>query len=202
MPISTDVRKYGETALEQGKLALDEARKPWYAAVGATDLAFDQLREQFKELPTEAQGRLRRLQSGAGQVDAAQLRDAVGTATTQARDAVGIATTQARDAVGTATTQARDVVGTATTQAREVYEAYLTQARETYEALAHRGELVVRRLRRSPEVRSAFDRTEDLLSDAETTVQKSEQKVTRPGRITTRTPAARKAPAKRTAAKG
>ena len=66
MPITTDVRKYGETALEQGKLALDEARKPWYAAVGATDLAYDQIREQFKELPTEAQGRLRRLQSGAG----------------------------------------------------------------------------------------------------------------------------------------
>lgn len=163
MPISTDVRKYGETVLEQGKVALDEARKPWYAAVGATDLAYDQLREQLKELPTEAQARLRGLQSGAGQLDATQLRDAVETAATQAR---------------------------------EVYAAYLTQARETYESLAHRGELVVRRLRRSPEVRSAFDRTEDQLSDAGTTVEKAEQKVTSPGRVTTRKPPARTTPAK------
>lgn len=166
MSISPDVRKYGETVLEQGKVALDEARKPWYAAVGATDLAYGQLREQLKELPAEAQARLRTLQSGAGQIDAAHLREAVETATGQAR---------------------------------EVYGLYVTQARDTYESLAHRGELVVRRLRRSPQVRSTFDRAEELLSDAESTVEKAEQKVTRPGGTSTRKGPARKAPAKRPA---
>jgi len=168
MPISTDVRKYGETVLEQGKVALDEARKPWYAAVGATDLAYGQLRGQLKELPAEAQARLRSLQSGAGQIDTAHLRGAVETATTQAREAYG---------------------------------AYLTQARETYESLAHRGELVVRRLRRSPEVRGAFDKAEELLSDAEATVERTEQKVTGPNGTATRKAPARKAPARRPATK-
>jgi exonuclease VII small subunit len=171
MPISTDVRKYRETALEQGKVALDEARKPWYAAVGATDLAYGQLREQLgqlKELPAEAQVRLRGLQAGAGQIDTAHLREAVQTAGSQAR---------------------------------EVYGAYLTQARETYESLAHRGELVVRRLRRGPKVRGAFDKAEELLSDAEATVAKAEQKATQPGEPTTRKAPARKVPAKRPATK-
>jgi exonuclease VII small subunit len=177
MPITTDVRKYGETVLEQGKVALDEARKPWLAAVGATELAVGQLREQLKELPTEVEARLRRLQSGAGQIDAANLRDAFGTAATQAR---------------------------------QTYGAYVAQAREKYDDFAHRGDLVVRRIRRSPEVREAFDRTEQLLTDAEKTVEAAEDKVTRPtgttrkppaGTAAARTAPARKATAKRSSAK-
>lgn len=177
MPITTDVRKYGETVLEQGKVALDEARKPWYAAVGAGELAYGQLQQQLTQLPVEVQTRLRKLQENAGQLDAAQLRDAVEAAAEQAREAAG---------------------------------TVATQARETYESLAHRGELVVRRLRRSPEVRGAFDKAEELVSEAGETIGKAEEKVTRPGRTTTRKPAtarttspttARKAPAKRPATK-
>ena len=55
MSLTTDVRKYGETVLEQGKQALDEARKPWYAAVGAGDLAYDQIQQQLTQLPAEVQ---------------------------------------------------------------------------------------------------------------------------------------------------
>lgn len=173
MSISTDVRKYGETVLEQGKVALDEARKPWYAAVGAGELAYGQLQAQ---LPTEVQARLRALQSVPGQLDATQLRGAVETAAEQARGAA---------------------------------ETYATQARETYESLAHRGELVVRRLRRSPEVQGVFAKAEELVAETGETVEKAEEKVTRPGRATTRKPAtsrttsttARKAPAKRPATK-
>ena len=164
MSIPDDVRKYGETVLEQGKVALDEARKPWLAAVGATDLAYGQLREQLKDLPAEAQTRLRRLQSGAAQIDPVHLRDAVETATSQAR---------------------------------QVYAAYATQARETYQSLAHRGELVVRRLRRSPQVRGAFGEAEELLVRAESAVERAEEKVTRP--TGTRNAPARKATAKRAA---
>jgi methyl-accepting chemotaxis protein len=175
--ITTDVRKYRETVLQQSKLALDEARKPWYAAVGAGDLAYGQLQRQLTQLPVEVQDRLRRLQSGAAQVDAAHLRDAVETAAGQAR---------------------------------EVYAAYVGQARETYESLAHRGELVVRRLRRSPEVREAFDKAEELIAEAGETVEKVgekveqvDEKVTRPAG-TRRAPGgtpARKAPAKRAGAR-
>jgi hypothetical protein len=163
MPLSTDdVRKYGETVLEQSKIALDEARKPWLAAVGATELAYGQIREQLKDLPTE----LRKLRTGAGQIDAAQVRDAVEGAAGTARQAAG---------------------------------TYATAARETYQTLAHRGELVVRRIRRSPEVGETFGKAEGILAGAEKAVEHAENKVTRPTG-TTRTAPARKTPAK-TAAK-
>ena len=51
MPITDEVRKVGETVLEQGKVALDEARKPWYAAVGAGELAARQLPAPLSQLP-------------------------------------------------------------------------------------------------------------------------------------------------------
>lgn len=180
MPITDDVRKYGETVLEQGKVALDEARKPWYAAVGAGDLAYGQLSQQLTQLPAEVQARVRKLQTVPAQLDPGAVRGAVETATSQGM---------------------------------KVYGFYTAQARETYETLAHRGELVVRKLRRSPEVRETFDRVEELVADAgETvakageTVAKAEDAVTKPGPTTTRKPAAaatpataRKASAKRTA---
>ena len=181
MPITDDVRKYGETVLEQGKQALDEARKPWYAAVGASDLAYDRIQKQVAQLPTEVQERLRRLRGTAGELDGIHLRAAVGTAAEQAK---------------------------------ETYVAYTGLAREQYESLAHRGELVVRRLRRSPEVREAFDKAEDLISEtgdkvseagdkvsrAGDKVAQAEDKVTKPGEMKTAAPrrtTARKAPAKR-----
>lgn len=168
--IPDEVRKARETVLEQGKVALEEARKPWYAAVGAGELAYGQLQAQLTQLPAEVQARVRKLQTGGRQLDATTLRSAVENAAEQAAGAYG---------------------------------TYAAQARDTYESLAHRGELVVRRLRRSPEVRETFDRAEDVVADAGKAVAKAEEKVTRPGRPVTsrqatKTPPARKAPAKRT----
>jgi cell division septation protein DedD len=177
MPITDDVRKYGETVLEQGRLALDEARKPWYAAVGAGELAASQLQAQLSQLPAEVQARIRKLQHN-GQFDPAVVRQAVENATAEGLKAYG---------------------------------TYAAQAKETYETLAHRGELVVRRLRRSPEVTETFEKAQDLVAEAAGTVAVAEEKVTKPGPTTTRKPAApksstakatattaRKAPAKRT----
>jgi exonuclease VII small subunit len=181
MPITDDVRKYGETVLEQGRLALDEARKPWYAAVGAGELAASQLQTQLSQLPAEVQARIRKLQQA--QLDPAVVRQAVENATAEGLKAYG---------------------------------TYAAQAKETYETLAHRGELVVRRLRRSPEVTETFEKAQDLVAEAAGTVAVAEEKVTKPGPTTTRKPAAaksstarsstakatpttaRKAPAKRT----
>ena len=178
MPITDEVRKVGETVLEQGKVALDEARKPWYAAVGAGELAASQLQAQLSQLPAEVQTAIRKLQSNGKQFDPAVVREAVENATAEGLKAYG---------------------------------TYAAQAKETYETLAHRGELVVRRLRRSPEVTETFEKAQELVADAGKTVAAAEEKVTKPGRTTTRKPAtaktatakatpstARKAPAKRT----
>ena len=166
--IPDEVRKYRETVLEQGKVALEEARKPWYAAVGAGELAYGQLQAQLSQLPTEVQARLRKLQSGGRPLDAATVRSAVENAAGQAAGAYG---------------------------------AYTAQARQTYESLAHRGELVVRRLRRSPEVTETFEEAEDVVADAGEAVATAEEKVTRPGPATTRKPAAKTAPARKAPAR-
>jgi hypothetical protein len=86
MPTSTDVRKYGETVLEQSKVALGEARKPLLAAVGATNLAFDQLRAQLKDLPAETQEQLKKLQDRATTLDRTRVRKAVEEYAEQARE--------------------------------------------------------------------------------------------------------------------
>ncbi len=166
MPITDDVRKYGGTVL-------DEARKPWYAAVGAGELAYGQLSQQLTQLPAEVQARVRKLQTVPEKLDP---------------------------------TAVREVVETATSQSMKVYGFYTTQAKETYESLAHRGELVVRRLRRSPEVKETFGKAQELVAEAGEAVAAAEDTVTKPGPTATRKPAApkatstaRKAPAKRTA---
>ena len=168
MPITDDVRKYRETVLEQGKVALEEARKPWYAAVGASEFAYERLQTQLTQLPAEVQARVRKLQSGGRQIDAAAVRSAVETAAEQAAGAYG---------------------------------TYTAQARDTYESLAHRGELVVRRLRRSPEVKDTFATAGDAVADAGKAVSEAEETVTQPGRPTTPKPAAKTAPARKAPAK-
>jgi PHD/YefM family antitoxin component YafN of YafNO toxin-antitoxin module len=169
MPITDDVRKYRETVLEQGKVALEEVRKPWYAAVGASEFAYERLQTQLTQLPAEVQARMRKLQSGGRQLDPTTVRSAVENAAEQAAGAYG---------------------------------TYAAQARDTYESLAHRGELVVRRLRRSDEVKETFEKVGDAVADAGKAVSKTEDAVTRPGRqTTTRKPAAKTAPARKTPAK-
>ncbi len=169
MPTSTDVRKYTDTVVEQSKAALAEARKPLLAWVGATDLAYDRLRSQLKELPIETQARVKKLQEraqgGVPTVDPVQVSARV-----------------------------RQAVENYATHARETYDGYREQAREQYDTLSHRGELVVRRLRRRPELRAAFEQTEKLVEEAE------EQVILKPASDTSAA-SARKAPARKAPAR-
>jgi len=169
MPITDDVRKYRETVLEQGKVALEEVRKPWYAAVGASEFAYERLQTQLSQLPAEVQARVRKLQSNGRELDATAVRSAVENAAEHAAGAYG---------------------------------TYAAQARDTYESLAHRGELVVRRIRRSDEVKETFEKAGDVVADAGKAVGKAEDAVTRPGRpATTPKPAAQTAPARKAPAR-
>ena len=45
MPITADVRKFGDTLVAQGKVTITESTKPLYALVGANDLAVEKLRD-------------------------------------------------------------------------------------------------------------------------------------------------------------
>src|SRR6266536_1706741 len=155
MPTNTDYRKYADTVVEQGKAAFDEARKPLLAWVGATDLAYDRLRSQLKELPARAQG-------GVESLDPVQLSARV-----------------------------RQAVESYASQARHAYDDYREQAREQYATLSHRGELVVRRLRR----------TEKLVEEAEEQVTGKPASGASTGSTTSSSSAARKAPARKAPAR-
>jgi heparin binding hemagglutinin HbhA len=173
---TTDVKKYGETVLEQGKAAIDEVRKPWFAAVGATSLAYVQLRDQLSELPAGTQERLRKLQERAVELPAE---------------------TQERLKKWQELAGERIDPALVSEKVRHAFEDYAAQAKETYESLAQRGEQVVRTLRRDPRVTTAFAETEELVERAEELV--TEKPVT-PAKAAGRT-TPRKAPARRTTTK-
>jgi len=170
MPTSTDVRKYAGTVLEQGKAAVDEARKPLYAWVGVTELAYDRLRSQLGELPEQAQAGAKKLraraQGGVPALDPAQV-----------------------------TALVRQALESYAAQARKAYDTYREQAREQYETLSHRGELVVGRLSQRPQVRAAFARTERLLGRSGKLVEEDEEQPT--GAPASTDPEARKSPARK-----
>lgn len=178
-PRPTDPRTYGEAVIDQGKAALDEVRKPLLAAVGATDLAVGQIRASLRDFPAGPQQRLRALQDEA----LAQLRRLQERAQT---GSTPVDPTQVRQAVQTYTAQARDAYGT-----------YSAQARETYDTLTHRGELVVRRLRRSPELRHGFEEAGELLERVDGAVERAGDGIDSTQRtVTGKRPGANTAPRK------
>ena len=137
MRSTVDVRKYGETMREQGKTSIEEARKLMHAWVGVTDLAYQRVLGELKDLDAKAQ--MEKLQARARKLTVADVRK---------------------------------------------------QARTSYADLAKRGEKVIRDLRRRPQTRLVFTRTEKALKDTEKRVEEAEEHVT--GRPT-RKPAAQKA---------
>ena len=200
--MSTPLRKkYGDAVLEQGKVALDEVRKPLFAVVGATELAYDQIRTQLKDLPVEAQAQLRKLPVEAQtQLKKLPTEAQAQLKKLQERAQSGISPIQVRQTVEQAAQTVEQAAQNAAAQTREAYGTYRSQAQETYEALAHRGELLVRRLRRRPEARNAFEETEAAIGRTEKMVEQAGEKVTSKPAVA---PAAvhkapaRKAPARR-----
>lgn len=151
MQITTsDVRKAGETVLEQ-------SRKPLLAAVGAGDLAVTQIAGQLSQLSQLSQRGQRRGQSQLG-----QLKDL--PAGTQA---------QLRRLQSRVQTRVSEVSPDAV---RAAVGAYVAQARTLYVGLAERGEQVSEKVftkvRTQPQVRralgglaGAFDTLEDSIED-------------------------------------
>ena len=62
MPITTEVKKFGDTIVTQSKTTLADSTKPLYAFVGAQDLAVEKLRARATEFRSEAKTRSTKLQ--------------------------------------------------------------------------------------------------------------------------------------------
>jgi hypothetical protein len=141
MPASTDFRKYGETLREQSKTAIEEARKPLFAAVGATNYAIDQLLTQLRDWPTETQARVKKLSDDA-QTQLRTLRERSGERAGKLDPA----------------------------QVRKAFEDAAEQAKDRYETFSSRGEKIVQQLRKDPKIKHLFADAEQLVRDADKTV--------------------------------
>jgi len=71
---TVDVRKYGETMRDQSKTSIEEIRKLARACVGATDLAYERVRTELKDLQTRNRTQVGRLQERARKLNTEEVR--------------------------------------------------------------------------------------------------------------------------------
>jgi uncharacterized protein YukE len=71
---SVDVRKYGETVRDQSKTSVDEIRKLLRVWVGATDLAYERVRTELRDLETRNRAQVEKLQKRAKKLNREDMR--------------------------------------------------------------------------------------------------------------------------------
>jgi uncharacterized protein YukE len=71
---TVDVRKYGETVRDQSKTSMEEIRKVVRAWVGATDLAYERVRTELKDLQTRNRAQVEKLQERAKKLNREEVR--------------------------------------------------------------------------------------------------------------------------------
>lgn len=185
MPITADVRR----AVDQSRAALEEARKPLYAVVGAGDLAVSRTTSQLRDLPAETQSAV----DSRVKLVRTRLEDL--------RADVKVRITELRSKAAELQGKATDTAGRAfvtPTELRSLVESYLGKAKGVYEDLAVRGEKVVTKVSDRPAVKSVIDRAETLFDRTEGAVADVADAV---GDATAPRTAARKTTARKTTAK-
>ncbi len=71
---TVDVRKYSETMRDQSKSSLEEMRKIMRAWVGATDLAYNRMLTELKDLETRNRVQVEKLQKQAKKLNREEVR--------------------------------------------------------------------------------------------------------------------------------
>jgi hypothetical protein len=74
---TVDVRKYGDTVRDQSKSSVEEIRKIMRAWVGATDLAYERVRTELKDLETRNRAQMEKLQKRAKKLHREEVRKQV-----------------------------------------------------------------------------------------------------------------------------
>jgi len=74
---TVDVRKYGDTVRDQSKSSVEEIRKIVRAWVGATDLAYERVRAELKDLETRNRAQVEKLQKQARKLSGEDVRKQV-----------------------------------------------------------------------------------------------------------------------------
>lgn len=153
-------RKQATTTIEQ---ALEQARTPLYAALGAGELATEAVRDYVVKARSEAGGQAKDVQT---RINELQTR----LAELQARlaEVRGQARTQLRTRVSELPEDMAELRGRLdAAELRQALERYLQSLQATYERLATRGEATATRLREQPQVKRAIDRVEGTIDRVE-----------------------------------
>jgi uncharacterized protein YukE len=74
---TVDVRKYGETVRDQSRSSVEEIRKLIRAWVGATDLAYERVRAELKDLETRNRAQMEKLQKRTKKLNREDVRKQV-----------------------------------------------------------------------------------------------------------------------------
>jgi heparin binding hemagglutinin HbhA len=148
--------------------ALEQARTPLYAVLGAGELASEAVREYVAKARAEAGGQTRDVQTMVGDLPArlAELQTRLGEVRNQVRTRVGARVGELPEEV--AGLRGRLESG----ELRHALESYAQSLHELYERLAVRGEAAVARLREQPRVRDAIGRIEEAADTTEERVGK------------------------------
>jgi heparin binding hemagglutinin HbhA len=161
MPITEDVRKAGEAFVFQSRAALEEARKPLYAVLGAGELAVSRATTQLRELPAETDARVKHVRTRIDDLRA-DVVSRLGDLRQHASSAPSLAQQPA--------------------ELRSRVENYVGKALEVYADLARRGEEVATRLQSrgaheaaavAGKVEDAADKIEDAAEDVEGSAAKT-----------------------------
>lgn len=164
LPTAQDVKKARQQATEAVSEAIEQARTPLYAVLGAGDLASEAVRDYLTKARTDATGQAKDVQARLNELQArlTDLQDRL---------------VEVRSQVRTRVTELPDEVAGLrgkldADQLRHALENYAQSLQSVYERLAARGESTVDNLRQKPQVKTVIDRVEDVADSTEVRVGK------------------------------
>jgi len=164
LPTATDVKKARKQATVAVTDALEQARTPLYAVVGAGDLATEAVRDYVTKARTDATGQAKDAQTRMNELQAKL---------TELQDRLVEVRAQVRTKVGELPDDVVELRGRLEpSELRHALENYSQSLQELYEKLATRGETTVEKLRKQPKVKKAIDRVEGAADNAEDRVGK------------------------------
>ena len=164
LPTANDVKK----ARKQATAALEQARTPLYAVLGAGDLASEAIRDYVTKARADASGQAKDVQARVTDLQ---------TRLTELQDRLVEVRTQVRTQVRTRVTELpEDLAGLRgrlePAELRHALEGYAQSLQELYDRLASRGEATAAKLREQPQVRKAMGRVEEAADTTEDRVGK------------------------------
>lgn len=163
LPTAKDVKKARKQATAAVTDALEQARTPLYAVLGAGDLATEAVRDYVAKARGEAAGQAKEVQADV-QAKVTDLQ----TRLAELQDRLVEVRAQVRTKVGELPDDVAELRGKfEPAELRTALESYVRSLQEMYERLATRGETAAEKLRKQPRVQQAVGRVEEVADTTE-----------------------------------